>query len=217
MTFCASFPPYPAQSKIVDLDRESFRGGPNSQFLIAWGIKDEPGKFSPADVAYGALGTSISLSVGYGAMRGAEHLMHNWGVNGLDSNTYFHLYDSVGKVSNGLLRGVLKSLAVVYVVLLVPIIEEWFFRDLMYKWQESNSPGEKTSARIYRVISNGLIFGAFHFSLLLGWSNILVVVVSTIAGIVFALLRELRGDRWASTIAHSLNNSFVLFFNFSRI
>ncbi len=180
-------------------------------------LKDEPGKFSPADVAYGALGSSVSISMGYGAMKGAQHVMANWGFNVVESHSYFHLYDSLGKVSHTLLRGVLKSLSVVYVVLLVPIVEEWFFRDLMYKWQESNSPGEKTSTRVFRVISNGLIFGAFHFSLLLGWSNILVVVVSTIAGIVFALLRELRGDRWGSTIAHSLNNSFVLFFNFLRI
>ncbi len=177
-----------------------------------------PNQFSLKDVGYGAAGSCVSLTLGYGGMLGAKQLMQYWGVKGIETQSYFYLYEFIGKIANGLLRTILKSMAVVYVIILVPIIEEWFFRDLIYKWQESVSPpGEKLSTRIYRVISNGLIFGAFHFSLLLGWSNIPIVIVSTIAGIAFALLREWTGNRWASTVAHSLNNSAVLFINFFRI
>lgn len=179
---------------------------------------DKPKDFSIGDVAYGAVGSSVSLTLGYGGMLAAKQLMQYWGVRGVENQSYFYIYEFIGKIASGMLRGILKSMAVVYVIILVPIIEEWFFRDLIYKWQESVSPpGATLSTRIYRIVSNGLIFGAFHFSLLLGWSNIPIVVVSTIAGIAFALLREWRGNRWASTVAHSLNNSAVLFINFFRI
>lgn len=178
----------------------------------------ERGGLSANDFAFGAVGSAVSLSAGYIAMKSSEHFLEKWGLKSIEAQTYFNLYQGLGNISNALLRGVLKTFAVFYIALLVPIIEEWFFRDLMYKLQESENPnGDKMTARVYRVIANGVIFGAFHFSFLQGWANILIVVVSTIAGLVFALLRELRGDRSASTIAHSLNNSFVLFVNFLKI
>ncbi len=179
---------------------------------------DEVGQFTPTDILLGAAGSVVSIGIGYGAMRGTQVLMENWALKGLESQSYFHLYDWLGTVSSGLLRGILKSVAIAYIVILIPIVEEWFFRDVLYSWQEAKSSSpDKLSSRIYRVLSNGLVFGAFHFSLLLGWSNIPIVAVSTIAGFVFSLLRELTGDRWASTVAHSLNNSFVLFINVLRI
>ncbi|MBS0628845.1 MAG: CPBP family intramembrane metalloprotease [Verrucomicrobia bacterium] len=180
--------------------------------------KDEVGAFTSSDLLLGAAGSTVSLSLGYGAMRGTKIFLEKWGVSELQSQSYFHIYDWIGTLSNSLLRGILKSIAVVYIILLVPIVEEWFFRDVMYSWQEGSSlNSDHFSSRVFRVLSNGLIFGAFHFSLLLGWSNVLIVVVSTIAGLVFSLLRELTGDQWSSTVAHSLNNSFVLFINVLRI
>lgn len=173
---------------------------------------------APSDILLGAGGSAVSLSLGYGALSYTRRVMENWGVGTTGSQSYFHLYDVIGTVSSGLLRGILKTVAIFYIVVLIPIVEEWFFRGVMYSWQEATAPAEnKMSARIFRVLSNGLVFGAFHFNLLLGWTSIPIVVVSTIAGIVFSSLRELSGDFWASTVAHSLNNSAVLFVNILRI
>jgi len=164
------------------------------------------------DLTLGAVGSLTSLSVGYVVMKGSERILEEWGIQNLESQTYFQVYETIEKISSGLLRGILKCLAIVYVAILVPVLEEWIFRDLLYKWQE-----ESLSSRVYRVLANGIVFGAFHYSIMQGWANILIVAVTTIAGIVFAALRELRGDRWASTVAHSLNNSLVLGMNFLRI
>jgi membrane protease YdiL (CAAX protease family) len=180
--------------------------------------KENVGSFTSSDLLLGAAGSTVSLTIGYGAQRYTQDLLENTGINLANSQSYFHIYDWLATVSSGLVRGILKATAVFSIVLLIPIIEEWVFRDLMYSWQEaSNANGNRFASRAFRVISNAIVFGAFHFSPLLGWSNIPIIVVSTIAGFVFSLLRELTGDRWASVVAHSMNNSFVLFINFLRI
>lgn len=180
--------------------------------------KGDLGRLTPRDIELGVMGGAISLSMGYFVLKGSEFFMEMLGLKSAHAQSYFFIYESLGKISHALLRGVLRVFAVVYVTLLVPIVEEWFFRDLIYKMQESEKPAEEPiGARIYRVISSGIIFGAFHFSLLQGWANIAIVAVSTVAGVVFAVLRELTGDRWSSTVAHSLNNSLVLFVNVLKI
>lgn len=173
---------------------------------------------SSRDMALGVLGTSIALPLGYSAMKGAGYFMTQWDLPIEESFTVFRFYDALEKVSDSVLRSALKVLAILYVVIITPIIEEWVFRGLIYKWQSSDAGQVESSAyKTYRILSNALICGAFHIHPLQGWVNIPIFAVSTISGIVFATLREITQNQWASTIAHSLNNTFVLFITFLKI
>lgn len=160
------------------------------------------------DVLLGTTGSAVSLSAGFGALRGTHALMETWGLPLQEDPTYFSYFGAFSKIADPLLRTVLKTLAVVYITILIPIIESWFFHNMLYSWQETKSDG--LFVRSYRVLTNALIFGAFHYSLFAGWANIPILVVSTIAGIVFAALREITGNVRATTIAHMLNNTIVM-------
>jgi len=165
------------------------------------------------DISLGVRGGVTSLTGGFAALKGSEYLMQKWGVRTSNPQTFFRYYEQLQDVSNMLLRGALKTLVIFYVVIFVPIVEEWLFRDVIYAFQEK----ETQASRIYRVLSNGIVFGAFHVNIFYGVANIPVVAVATFAGVVFAALREKTGNIYASTIAHSINNAFVLFLNFLKI
>jgi len=178
-------------------------------------LEPNASSMSLRDLSFGAIGSSISLIAGFSSMISTEYLMEKWGLKNSNSQSYI-FYEYLEKIPQALLRGMLKTFAVLYIILLIPILEEWFFRDLIYGWQTENSKEEIRETKIYRVVSNAVIFGVFHLSLLNGWANIPIFVASTISGIVFATLREITRNCWASTIAHSLNNSFVLMMNFFK-
>ncbi len=174
-------------------------------------------KLSQDEIKLGALGSALALSSGYVAMETSVSLMKRWGLSALEPQTFFQFYETLSQISSSLLRGVFKSIAVVYVTLIVPIVEEWFFRDLLYSFQERNSyPSENLGLRVYRVISNGVLFGAFHVSLFQGWANIPILTVTTIVGVVFAALREVTGNARASTVAHCFNNSFFMLMKYLK-
>lgn len=174
-------------------------------------------KISYDDFQLGVIGSAVSLSTGYVVMETSAHLMKQWGLSFTESQTFFPFYETLSQMGQGLLRGVLKLLAVVYVILIVPIVEEWFFRDLLYSFQERGDPHKDAMGlRVYRVISNGVVFGAFHVSLFQGWANIPILTVTTVTGIIFATLREMTGNIRASTVAHSLNNSFFMLMKYIK-
>ena len=175
-------------------------------------------EFSPRDVGLGAIGSSIALTQGYVTMKGAESLMRSWGIQVDESQTVFRIYDSLDNIANPLLRISLKAIAIVYVILLMPVVEEWFFREWIYRKQLSENFEQDTRVqKAYRILTNGLIFGAFHLGPFRGWVGIPIFAVSAISGIIFAILREMTQNLWASTIAHSLNNTFVLFITLFKI
>lgn len=160
------------------------------------------------DVVYGATASAISLPTSYGVMRLSHAALEQWGVKPVETQNYFRYYESFSKLSNPFLKTLLKAVAVAYAIIIIPIMEEWFFRGVVYDWLKDNS--QETIPRVFRVVSNALIFGAFHFSFFYGWGNLSILVVSTIAGMVFATLREITGNVRASTIAHMINNTVVL-------
>lgn len=162
------------------------------------------------DLALGLAGSCISLPLGFGAMKGTLSLMNSWGIPLGEEQTHFHLLEILSKVKQPFLRVALKICAVAYVTLLIPLIEEWVFRGLLYQQQEKVIQGNDLSKRFIRILTNALIFGAFHISLFQGWTNLPLVVVSSVAGLVFASLRELTGSWRASAICHILNNTLVL-------
>lgn len=159
------------------------------------------------DFVLGAKGAAISLTAGFITLQTSQFLMNTWGFPIAKRYAFFQFYEHLQSVGNFLLRGVLKTLTIFYIVILVPLIEEWVFREWIYQMQE-----ESGASKIYRVISNGILFGAFHYSFYLGWANIPIIAVTAVAGIVFAALREIRKNSYASTIAHSLNNAAVFLF-----
>lgn len=174
-------------------------------------------KITYEDLHLGAIGSAASLSTGYVLMETSVCLMKKWGLSHTQPQTFFQFYETLSQIGQGLLRSILKCLAVIYVILIVPIVEEWFFRDLLYSFQESgHRQQDSLGLCIYRVISNGILFGAFHVSVFQGWANIPIVTVTTVAGIVFATLREMTGNARASTVAHSLNNSFFMLLKYIK-
>lgn len=160
------------------------------------------------DLVLAAAGSTLSLPAGYAALYGTSHLMEASGIREIGAQSYFHYHESFKKIANPFLRTALKAVSIFYITLFVPILEEWVFRNKIYGWQEAQSNPNKDSSiqRMYRILSNALLFGAFHFNIFHGWANFPVLVVSTIVGVVFAALREITGNYRASTIAHVLNN-----------
>lgn len=149
-------------------------------------------------------------------METSVSLMRKWGLP-QQSHTFFQFYETLSQIGQGFLRGMLKCIAIVYVILIVPIVEEWFFRDLLYSFQENgHRSNDSLGVRVCRVITNGVVFGAFHISVFQGWANIPIMTVTTVAGVVFAALREMTGNARASTVAHSLNNSFFMLLKYVR-
>ena len=128
----------------------------------------------------------------------------------------YPLYDKLSYLSQPFLRGMLKTFFISYVLLIGPVVEEWVFRDILYSKQvQSKTPSFFFTQRIYRIVANGLIFGAFHLNLIHGWGNLPIFVVTTVAGIVFASLREKTGNVRASTAAHCMNNCCLMAWKFA--
>ncbi len=172
---------------------------------------------SKKDVVLGVAGASVSLSAGYAAMKATESLLCRWIGKCSQLQAHFHLYKYVEGISNEFLRRSLEISVTAYAVLLIPIVEEWLFRDVIHSKLEEKIPGNGLSSRVLRVFASGAIFGAVHFGFAPGWMNILMFVVSAVTGVVFAVLREITGNRWAPTFAHVLNNSFMLFLLSSNV
>ncbi len=162
-------------------------------------------KLETEDLYLGASAAAASLTGGYIALRGSTAIMEAAGYEINAAQSFFLMPNHLGEINNTLIRGAVKTLSVFSIVILAPIAEEWFFRYEIYKWQE-----EDPAPRDYRIMSNAVIFGAFHYSIFLGLANIPIVLCASISGIVFATLREMRGNCYASVIAHSINNAVLL-------
>lgn len=159
------------------------------------------------DFELGAKGAIFSLTSGYVTLHTSQFVMERVGIPTVRPQSFLGFYDHFQKINNSLMRALVKSLTIFYLVILVPIVEEWIFRDWIYQMQK-----ESGASQVYRVISNGILFGAFHFSIFFGWANLPIVAVATVIGIIFAILREMRLNSYASTIAHSINNAVVFLF-----
>lgn len=162
-------------------------------------------KLETEDFYLGPSAAAASLTGGYIALRGSTALMETAGYKINPAQSFFLLPNQIGAIKNSLVRGALKAFSVFSIVILAPIVEEWLFRYQIYKWQE-----EDPAPKAYRIMSNAVIFGAFHYSIFLGMANIPIVLCASISGIVFATLREMRGNCYASVIAHSINNAVLL-------
>ena len=163
------------------------------------------------DIAYGVAGSAIALPLNYGIMAGTDALLRSYGVERKEPQDIVRIYEAIGVVASAFFQVILKVLLIAYIVLIGPILEEWLFRDKLYSWQESaKQANESYLDKGFRVVSNGLLFGAMHYGPSQGWTNIPIIAVTSVSGIVFASIREMTGSWRASTISHSLNNAFVM-------
>ncbi|NGX39665.1 MAG: hypothetical protein KR126chlam1_00998 [Chlamydiae bacterium] len=154
-------------------------------------------------VLYGSVGAGLSLA----AEEGAFSLMTRFGADCSSRANYITMVDSLSGV-HPLIRVVLKILAFVYLAVLFPIYEEWFFRDAL--WIEV-----KEEAPIYkglRITSNVAIYGASRLSPVGGVVNLIAFVGAVAEGVVFAALREWSGSWKVPAVAHVLHSSVRLVF-----
>lgn len=175
-------------------------GACSSRCLREWG----------RDTCYGVAGAAVSVTAGYGAMAGSTYLLRSWGFRGA-LWTPFWLYESAKALRPPWVQTAVKLFSLLFVALIGPIAEEKIFRGLFYDWQESKgSVPDSRGARVERVLLNGVLFGLLHSRPLYGWALLPLILVSIVSGVVFASLREITGSHFAPTVAHCLNNTFVI-------
>jgi membrane protease YdiL (CAAX protease family) len=96
-------------------------------------------------------------------------------------------------------------LVLLLAVLVAPLVEEVFFRGVLYRHLREASRGLGAAASVaLSALGSGLLFAAVHPQ---GWIGVPVV---TAMGLGFALAREWRGSLTAAVVAHGLNNGAVL-------
>lgn len=81
--------------------------------------------------------------------------------------------------------------------LAIPIVEEIFFRGVVYRWMR-----DKWGV-VVGVIVSGLVFGIAHF-------EPATVVPAIVMGFVLALTYEKSGSLWPPILIHMLNNTLAL-------
>ncbi len=114
---------------------------------------------------------------------------------------FFH-YDTLSTMANYSLTTWKKRFNF-YIIgcCLVPILEELFFRGLLFHKIQTNTTGTKEN--LIRITVTAFIFGLMHLPFLYGINdaNALENVLSAFAaGIVFGLLRALTKSYWISTL-----------------
>lgn len=121
-------------------------------------------------------------------------------------------------------------LVAIYAAIGAPLVEEALFRGALRDYFESAEPqgrwkivknrlheffhGKATTSilhgsRLKTILKTSLLFGLAHGSWGQGWTNVPIIGVTTMMGLIFAILRELTGDLWASTALHATHNTMV--------
>ena len=127
-----------------------------------------------------------------------------------------NLLEATNKCNSTIFRTFLKVVLVGYITILGPIIEEYLFRNRLYKWIRDKQPSpDSLISKISRIFINAICFGLCHFSPFQGWTNISIIMLTTFLGIVLSTLRELTPNIVASSTCHILHNAFstILIFN----
>lgn len=130
-----------------------------------------------------------------------------WGINIIISFIislifpgFMKLIESSGNTSSNIsVNGDIKTFIFLFIsmVVLAPIIEELFFRGLLYN--ELN----KRRSLLFSMIISSLFFGILH-----GFT----FIQTSIMGIIFALIYQVTGNIKISIASHALNNFLALIF-----
>lgn len=103
-----------------------------------------------------------------------------------------------------------KTALAVYIVVIGPIFEEYLFRHLLQNYTHWLQGSDALSARVLRVLGNGVVFGAAHLSPFQGYTNIPVFLFTFILGCIMAAQREITGDIVSSSTTHMLHNGTAM-------
>lgn len=105
----------------------------------------------------------------------------------------------------------LRVAAVVYVVLLLPIYEEWFFRDVLWITDKGEA-GKSNYFQLAHLLFQSCLFGCTRFGFgSNALSNAHAFLVGAVQGLTFALLREKTGGIKSGVIAHMTQRSLEVF------
>lgn len=94
--------------------------------------------------------------------------------------------------------------SIIHIVFLAPICEEIFFRGIIFTKLRYILPNSLA------ILIQALIFGAFHGGLS---GDIVRVSLSTVSGIIFALLYNYTNNLTSSILFHSCSNILVIILN----
>lgn len=158
-------------------------------------------------IALGAIVFIASIPVLKLIERGVEALLDKFKIVLTEEQEVIQVWRSLGNMP--MIGVVLQVALLAYIVILGPILEEYIFRDLLYC---ESGQSDTFCTQVFRVVSNGFLFGLCHLSPYQGWTNLPIFAITFVLGCIFAILREISGDIIAPTIAHILNNGVVMFF-----
>lgn len=165
------------------------------------------------DLLYGFGGGCVSYPTSVVTIETSRYFFGKWGLPSdkfLLSKNFDWLYRSIGAIQSCFLRGALKTFLIGYLVIAVPILEEWVFRGKLYSYQES-----RLSSSVC-ILTNAAAFGAIHLSYFHGIASVPYFLVATISGVIYACIREWTGSWQAPAIAHGISNAFVIAFETMR-
>lgn len=90
------------------------------------------------------------------------------------------------------------------IILIVPFLEELFFRGFLQTWIRQNA------GRFIAIAITSIIFSLFHYSSLQGVTNIQLIVSLFILSCYLGFLRERQQSIWASVGLHSFFNGMSI-------
>ena len=160
-----------------------------------------------SDVAYGVSGACVTYPLSIATIEASRYLFEKWDIpfnRILLSKNFDWIYRSIGAIQSGLMRGIFKTFLAAYLIVVGPVLEEWAFRGVLYRYQEIHM------SMPVRILSNATAFGAIHLSYFHGLASIPYFLVATIAGVVYACLREWTKSWHSSAIAHGISNACVI-------
>lgn len=105
------------------------------------------------------------------------------------------------------LSGVRILLAILMAVVLAPLVEEFFFRGLLFR-------GMRASTRFWpSALGSAAFFGFAHYSLepdVDAFGRLFLVIMMFFVGAAFAWIYERRGSLWVPVVAHMTFNTIGL-------
>ncbi|MBS0622973.1 MAG: CPBP family intramembrane metalloprotease [Verrucomicrobia bacterium] len=91
----------------------------------------------------------------------------------------------------------------VYIALIVPVVEEFFFRGLLQTWLRCHMNRGRA------ILLASCIFALSHFALSQGWSNFEIVAQLFFLSLFLGFLYEREQSLWAPIALHATNNLVV--------
>lgn len=113
---------------------------------------------------------------------------------------------AVAVIKGSLDKPLALALLILFIVVIVPIIEEIIFRGFMQNWLKTYMRSR------WAILLTGFIFAAFHFSPAQGASNLTIVSSLFLLGCLLGALLEMKESLWAPIGLHMTFNLMSVLF-----